>query len=100
MINNTHYNLIDTLVFALGQYKWDRYCACLIPFIKTFHKNVSRQDALKALEEVFLEEVFPERVTFPVIGVFYDCLNWALNEGDLYGISRKVSEDCGLVFRV
>lgn len=114
MIHNTHYNLIDTLIFAFGVKKWKEICAVVVPAVrerigeesilipfqydreywKQF-KDLSSSEKYTIVCEIrstidkgetFFAE-YPQAVKFTII----ECILFGLTEGNIYG-----KEVCGI----
>lgn len=73
--NNTHYNLIDTLIALMGRAKFHQ-------LYRNYLK--ANRDLLKFREisDIRLQEA----------STYADCFEWAMDEGDDYGLNGAIIE--------
>ncbi len=116
MIRNTHYNLIDTLIFAFGLERWNAICRMVMPAIRERlgkdsiliplngryyqYMHVSDRAMLHVINELhdivkandpnseFLQ--FSQAIRWTIL----DCVLWTMTEGYMskgryYGLPRE-----------
>lgn len=116
MIHNTHYNLIDTLIFAFGMEKWKEICAIVVPAVR---ERIGQDSILIPIKGVYFHEIwfafdklnaenkysvvneirsdidkgesffanYNQAIKFTII----ECILFAMTEGRIYG-----KEVCGI----
>lgn len=83
LINNTHYNIIDTLVHAYGIDKWNSFCSEIVPIIKSkIDSGTWQEDSM-----IWLRGDISSQVKHTII----ECVSWSMIHGDYYGIYCKTS---------
>jgi hypothetical protein len=83
-ITNTHYNVIDTLIYAFGRERWARmYEAVLCIVLRYVNANASSATlALAVRENVKDDPDFQgSDMTLPVLTTLVDCVIWSQSEG-------------------
>ncbi len=110
MIHNTHYNLIDTLIFAFGIDRWNEICQMVIPAVKERigeesilipfqydreywkqFKDLSHSEAYDTNQEIraIVEKNNPEseflKFQTQIQHTIVECVLWARTEGNILG---------------
>lgn len=90
MIDNTHYNLIDTLDNAYGRVRFHEFCNFVINVI-TVDPDANRSELAQHCYEIRSEGDCT--LTLPCWSIICECVLWARTEGNNYGMPDPYKPD-------